>query len=396
MKKVRWAVKMYCEWRFHHHGLWLESIPCDLDDQATITAGPLCHALCRFITEIKEVNGDEFSGKTLYDILVCIQFHLKCYGFGFKIPNDEAFRDIKFTLDNNMKACVASGIGISMKQAQFLSVTDEDYLWSLRYLGNSTPDQLLNTMVFCVGKGFALQAGKEHRALRAIPFNSQLAFHRNDDNEIYLQYTEDIGLKTNKGGLKHKKVELKTVVMYASDRPDCCPLCIILKYMALLPKTCTCQTFYLQPCKKFFGKSLYLNWPAGVNKLRDVVCCMCRDAGLPGHYTNHSLHSTATTKMYQMDLDEQLIMEVTGHQSMAVRSYKRTSQKQRKAAIKCIFLEWTLCGIIVAFIPYGAIWHITRYVYCDFLFIVANVPLFIVQYTCWTLVYCLWCAISWK
>ena len=88
MKKVRWAVKMYHEWRVHHHGLGLESIPCDLDDRATITAGSLHHALCRFITEIKKVNSDEFPGKTLYDILVCIQFHLECYGFGFKILND--------------------------------------------------------------------------------------------------------------------------------------------------------------------------------------------------------------------------------------------------------------------------------------------------------------------
>ena len=131
MKKERWAVKMCHEWRVHRHGLGLESIPCDLDDRATITAGSLHHSLCRFITEIKKVNGDEFLGKTLYDILVCIQFHLECYGFCFKLLNDEAFHDIKFTLDNTMKAHVAAGIGITVKQAQVLSVTDEDYLWSL-------------------------------------------------------------------------------------------------------------------------------------------------------------------------------------------------------------------------------------------------------------------------
>ena len=32
MKKVKWAVKMYRKWRVYHHGLGLESIPCDLDD----------------------------------------------------------------------------------------------------------------------------------------------------------------------------------------------------------------------------------------------------------------------------------------------------------------------------------------------------------------------------
>ena len=190
-----------------------------------------------------------------------------------------------------------------------------------------------------MGKGFALRAGKEHRAPRAIPLKSQLAFHHNEDNEIYLQDTKDIGLRTNKGGLKHKKVKPKSMVMYASDRPECCPLHIILKYMSLLPKTCACQAFYLQPCKKFFGKAWYLNQLAGVNKLRDIVGHMCQDAGLPGHYTNHSLRSMAATKMYQMDLDEQLIMEVMGHCSMAVQSYKRTLQKQHKAASKCIFSD---------------------------------------------------------
>ena len=216
---------------------------------------------------------------------------------------------------------------------------DEDYLWSLGHLGLSYPKQLLNTVVFCVGKGFALWASKEHRALCAIPFDSQFSFHRDEDQELYLQYKEDIGTKTNKGGLKHKKVDTKTVVMYVSDRPDRCPLHIIMKYMSLLPKTCTCQAFYLQPGKKFFRKVWYLNRPAGVNKLCNVVGHICHNAGLPGYYTNHSLCSTVVTKMYRNNLDEQLIMEVTGHRSSAVHGYKRTSQRQRKLASKCIFAD---------------------------------------------------------
>ena len=106
-------------------------------------------------------------------------------GFSFKLINDEAFCDLKYTLDNTMKMRVASGIGISAKQAEVLSVVDEDYLWLLGYLGTSRPDQLLNTVVFCVGKGFALQVGKEHWALCGIPFNSQFKFLRDSENEIY-------------------------------------------------------------------------------------------------------------------------------------------------------------------------------------------------------------------
>ena len=149
--------------------------------------------------------------------------------------------------------------------------------------------------------------------MRAIPFQSQFKFMRDTDNEIFLRYTEDVGLRTNKGSLKHKKVNAKTVDLYATDRPERCPLCIILKYMSLLPKTRTCQAFYLQLHKKFFAKLWYLNRPATVNKLLTIIADMCKAAGLPGYYTNHSLCSTAARRMYQKDLDDQLIMEVTGH-----------------------------------------------------------------------------------
>ena len=119
------------------------------------------------------------------------------------------------------------------------------------------------------------------------------------------------------------------------------PVRVILSstWLSSLRKHRTCHAFYLQPWKKYFGKVWYLNRLVGLNKLRSVVRGMCHAAGLPRHYTNHSLHSTAATKLYQNNVDKQIIMEITGHQSMAVRSYKRTSERQRKQASKCLFKE---------------------------------------------------------
>ena len=68
-----------------------------------------------------------------------------------------------------------------------------------------------------------------------------------------------------------------------------------------------------------------------------VVKEIAKKAGLPGFYSNHSLHSTSATKLYQGNFDEQLIQEVMGHRSLAVRSYKRTSNLQCKNASNCIF-----------------------------------------------------------
>ena len=57
---------------------------------------------------------------------------------------------------------------------------------------------------------------------------------------------------------------------------------------------------------------------------------MCKDAGIPGYHTNHSLRASAATLLHQSGcVEEQEIMERTGHRSFeAVRSYKRTSREQ--------------------------------------------------------------------
>ena len=339
MKQIRWVRKMYHEWHSHRQALGLQDIVCDLEDNAMITAVSLKFALCRFITEVKKVDVSDFPGKTLYHIIICIQFHLETQGFAFKLVNDPAFKDLKFTLDNTMKARTLQGIGTSMKQAEILSAMDEDLLWSLGLLSMSMPHQFLHTMIFSIGKGFALRAGKEHRALCDLAFDSQFTFMRDPDGEVFLRYAEDIGLKTNKGGIKHCKIDVKTMDLYATGHEERCPLRTIINYLSLMPQNRTCRAFYLQPQKKWFAKLWYVNRPAVVNTLHNAMRDLCRQAGLPRYYTNHSLQSTAATKLYHHSVDEQVIMEITGHRSLVVHGYKRTLDRQRKLASNCLFSD---------------------------------------------------------
>ena len=77
---------------------------------------------------------------------------------------------------------------------------------------------------------------------------------------------------------------------------------------------------------------------------------LCKSAGIPGYKTNHSLRATLTTRLYQSGVDEQLIMERTGHRSLeGVRSYKRTSDTQREALSD--ILNQPACSRIVAQYP---------------------------------------------
>ena len=64
--------------------------------------------------------------------------------------------------------------------------------------------------------------------------------------------------------------------------------------------------------------------------LGERVKKLCEKAGFTGKRTNHSCGSTSATRMYDCGADKQLICESTGHRSVAVRSYKRTSSNQLK------------------------------------------------------------------
>ena len=85
--------------------------------------------------------------------------------------------------------------------------------------------------------------------------------------------------------------------------------------------------------------------PVGHATLEKTIGRMCKSVGMVGYYTNHSLRATTTTRLYQHDVDEQQIMERTGHRSTeAVRSYKRTSTHQQEKGSSILNNEKRHCS----------------------------------------------------
>ncbi len=51
--------------------LWTSLVDPDLNK------AHLCYSLCAFVNEIRRRDGQEFLGRTLYDLVLCIQFYLE-------------------------------------------------------------------------------------------------------------------------------------------------------------------------------------------------------------------------------------------------------------------------------------------------------------------------------
>ena len=97
-----------------------------------------------------------------------------------------------------------------------------------------------------------------------------------------------------------------------------------------------------RPLAKPRGTVWFTTQQLGRHKLSPVVSKLCKEAGIVGYRTNHSLRASAVTKMYDNEVDEQLICEVTGHRSNAVRGYKRTSDKLKRK-VNCVVHVCRVC-----------------------------------------------------
>ena len=144
-------------------------------------------------------------------------------------------------------------------------------------------------------------------------------------------HREDIS-KNHPRGLRGRNLSPKVVFHHANlDNPWYCFVRLFKKYQDLCPQDAPPDAFYLQPARKPTSTCWYSNRPLGHKPLSKTVARLCKDAGVEGFKMNHSLWATATSQLYRAGVDEQLVMERTGHWSVeGVRSYKRTSDTQRE------------------------------------------------------------------
>ena len=197
--KVQWAVRTFKEW----HNVKLGSpvtfdplvLEVDIDVMGSLTKENFCHALCKFIPEVtKKKDASDYPGKTLYEMVVALQKHINQKGIPWKLLDDPEFLMVKNVLDNVMKERALANVGMTTKQAEFITEEFEGHLWDTGVLGEDTGEKLRDTVLFLLGINLALHAGDEHYDLRrdCPEKNSQLSFERDHNSgKRCMVYRED-------------------------------------------------------------------------------------------------------------------------------------------------------------------------------------------------------------
>lgn len=310
VKRNKWAVTVFNRW------LSQSGIQCTVPLQ-DMNDSDLNSLLPRFVHEVTRMDGSKYPAGTLVSLIGGLQQTVSDVRLVDFFRGNE-FRLITESLDAAMKIATREGRGLQTKTAGVVSTTDEERLWET-VLGDDTPKKLLRTLFFLNGLHFALRGGEEHADLTIDQLSVEIR-----DGKKCLIYRE-VCSKTNNGGLAGR-VKPKEVVHFESTDPSRCHVKLFEDFMTKRPAGA--KRFYLQACAKP-GRLWFCNRPVGKNTLSKFMAEMCKDAGIEGRITNHWLRATCATRLYQANVDEQLIMERTGHRSLsALRNYKRTSDIQ--------------------------------------------------------------------
>ena len=157
--------------------------------------------------------------------------HVRQYCPEINFFTQPEFIEFKRTLDGEMRRLKATGAGITKKRAQPISSEEEEKLWIDGSLGSTSPQTLLDTIIFMCGMYFALRSGQEHRTLQ----HDQIELKSSEDGKLCLVYTENTS-KNNPGGIKNQKLKPKVVTHYQNqENPSCCFVEMYRTYISHCP-----------------------------------------------------------------------------------------------------------------------------------------------------------------
>ena len=137
--------------------------------------------------------------------------------------------------------------------------------------------------------------------------------------------------KTNDGGIDSLKKDRKVRWIHPSDNINRCTVHLVDKYMSLCPpvtKLSIKPNFYLHSLERTNPAQWYSTQVVGLNTLKKTVVEMLKNTKLGGFFSNHSLHRTGISRLFQAGVPQKLIKEYSGHRSEALDRYQIPSEKQ--------------------------------------------------------------------
>ena len=303
VRQTDWAVRIWCSWAtarnssiYYDTNDRFKSV-CNEFESPNFSHEERAYWLSKCVLEISKENGEFYTPNSLMQTVCGMQRHLRENGgySDLNIFSDGVYKKFCDSLGSKMKELSSNGIGVQLRKAEPFSYDEEETLWQTGALGTDESEQLLNTLLFLIGKSSCIRGGQEHGALKASQFIVIPATNREREKLRFTGFVD----KTHQGGLKHRKFGARVVEHHAiEEKAERCVVHVFKKYMTNRHKNSPCDVLYLKPKKSVKAEDnvWYYKTAVGHNTLSSVVKKLCKKAGIPGYKTNHSLRATTATR----------------------------------------------------------------------------------------------------
>ena len=152
----------------------------------TIPPESLDLVLQQFYAELKKKNGSDYEPESLAVMQASLDRHLREQNYGYSILRDDKFYNSNKVLKGKASQLRQHGKGNRPNASQPLTWEDEEKLWSLGRLGNTTPESLLHTVWFQLTQHLGFRGCQEHKQANVEYFT----FGVDENGYAYIMFDE--------------------------------------------------------------------------------------------------------------------------------------------------------------------------------------------------------------
>ena len=318
--------KDFFEWHEARQNAILNNKRCGLmvlKEPKEWTAGDWNYLLKEFVFEVRKENSESYTASSIKDLFSMLSHYIKyTLKNNINLWTDTEIQEARTALDAAMKNVTKQGKVSGLNASQPIPFDIEMKLWSIGMLGVNHPKNLIFTLIYYIGKHFAIRGGCE---LHRLKVQNELNLVFQNDEEV-LEFVENHDSKTRRGGIKQKATPFRRLEAKHTPNHERCLVCMWTLYMSKRPVNCTIPNLFLSWYRKddcVKNGKWYQNVPLGRHTLDGIVRSLT-DAiptSANSHFTNQSLRKTCATTLHKAGVERQDIAKVTGHTSQAIERY---------------------------------------------------------------------------
>jgi integrase len=277
-----------------------------------------------FLMSLKKEKGGDYEPDSLTGFHRAINRRLEELNYGYDLVKSAEFKTSKDVLAARRRELKQAGKGNKPNKADALTPQDEEKLWETGQLGLDTPESLFNTVWYLNAKLFGFRGSHEARQLKW----GDIKLIETEDGDI-LEFNER-ETKTRTGNSSHLRPFKPKI--YATEDPARCPIVAYKKFAEHRPQLMLSDEapFYLainyRPITIWFKAQAM-----GNERLQKTMARMASNAGLVGHFTNHSVRKTMCQQLLHAGVPPTTIIQLTGHKNVqSLNHYATASKNQQK------------------------------------------------------------------